>query len=91
MSQKLIKLLHRPVVALGMALMAWSAAAQVPAVQGFVLEQTQTYGYVWPTDSAVLKKLDEWQDRKFGVLFHFGLYSVPGIVESWSICSEDVD
>ena len=28
---------------------------------------------------------------KFGVLFHWGLYSVPGIVESWSICSEDVD
>ena len=91
MSQKLIKLLHRPVVALGMALMAWSAAAQVPAVQGFVHEQTPTDGYVWPTDSAVLIKLDEWQDRKFGVLFHFGLYSVSGIVESWSICSEDVD
>lgn len=57
--------------------------------QGFVHEQSQ--GYVWPEEENVLKKLDEWQDQKFGVLFHWGLYSVPGIVESWSICSEDVD
>ena len=46
-------------------------------------------GYEWPTDPAVLEKLDEWQDLKFGVLMHWGLYSVPGIVESWSICNED--
>ncbi len=57
--------------------------------QGFVHEQSQ--GYVWPEEENVLEKLDEWQDQKFGVLFHWGLYSVPGIVESWSICSEDVD
>lgn len=70
-----------------------SAVAQQPegAVQGFVHEQSSADGYVWPTDTAVLRKLDNWQDLKFGVLFHFGLYSVPGIVESWSICSEDVD
>lgn len=47
--------------------------------------------YVYPTDSLVLNKLSKWQDLKFGVIFHWGLYSVPGIVESWSICSEDVD
>ena len=44
--------------------------------------------YEWPTDSLVLKKLDHWQDLKFGVLFHWGLYSVPGIVESWALCSK---
>ncbi|WP_455672321.1 alpha-L-fucosidase [Phocaeicola sp.] len=49
----------------------------------------QSDGYEWPTDKEVLDKLDKWQDQKFGVLFHWGLYSVPGIVESWSICSED--
>lgn len=59
------------------------------AQQGFVHEQSR--GYVWPEEENVLKKLDNWQDLKFGVLFHWGLYSVPGIVESWSICSEDVD
>ncbi len=46
-------------------------------------------GYQWPEDPAVLEKLDQWQDLKFGVLMHWGLYSVPGIVESWNICNED--
>lgn len=60
-------------------------------VQGFVHEQSEASDYVWPDDPLVLAKLDKWQDQKFGVLFHWGLYSVPGIVESWSLCSEDVD
>lgn len=64
---------------------------QAQQVQGFVHEQSKASDYVWPTDQQVLDKLDKWQDQKFGVLFHWGLYSVPGIVESWSICSEDVD
>jgi alpha-L-fucosidase len=45
--------------------------------------------YVPETDPLVLKKLDEWQDLKFGLLMHWGTYSPWGIVESWSICSED--
>ena len=49
----------------------------------------QADGYEWPTDPQVLEKLDQWQDLKFGVLMHWGIYSVPGIVESWSICNED--
>lgn len=53
----------------------------------FVHEQSD--GYEWPTDKEVLAKLDRWQDLKFGVLFHWGLYSVPGICESWPLCSED--
>lgn len=77
---------------LGLALLGASCAMNAQEkVQGFVHEQSDESGYVWPTDSLVLKKLDAWKDQKFGVLFHWGLYSVPGIVESWSICSEDVD
>lgn len=49
----------------------------------------QADGYQWPTDEAVLQKLDSWQNLKFGVLMHWGIYSVPGIIESWSICNED--
>lgn len=49
----------------------------------------QSDDYEWPIDPTILRKLDQWQDQKFGVLFHWGLYSVPGIVESWQICSED--
>ncbi|HIS11093.1 MAG TPA: alpha-L-fucosidase [Candidatus Avibacteroides excrementipullorum] len=57
--------------------------------QGFVHETSSEY--TAPEDPAVIEKLEQWRDLKFGVLIHWGLYSVPGIVESWSICSEDVD
>ena len=45
--------------------------------------------YVPETDPLVLKKLDQWQDKKFGLLMHWGTYSQWGIVESWSLCPED--
>ena len=47
--------------------------------------------YTWPKDEKVLDKLDKWQDQKFGMLIHYGLYSQLGIVESWSICGEEED
>ena len=31
--------------------------------------------YVWPKDELVKKKLDNWQDVKFGLLMHWGTYS----------------
>jgi len=45
--------------------------------------------YVPEKDPDVQAKLDQWQDLKFGLLMHWGSYSQWGIVESWSICSED--
>ncbi|WP_443939998.1 alpha-L-fucosidase [Pedobacter sp. MW01-1-1] len=48
----------------------------------------QSEKYDWPTDPTVKQKLDTWQDKKFGMIIHWGIYAVPGIVESWSICSE---
>ena len=62
---------------------ALSASAQ----NSFVHEKSD--GYEWPTDPQVLQKLDQWQDLKFGVLMHWGIYSIPGIVESWELCNED--
>jgi alpha-L-fucosidase len=78
----MIKKLSLIALAIGLTL---SAAAQED--NSFVHEQSD--GYQWPTDPAVLAQLDHWQDLKFGVLMHWGLYSVPGIVESWNICNED--
>lgn len=66
-----------------------ASSQYLSAQQGFV--HSQSSSYEWPTEANVLQKLDKWQDQKFGVLLHWGLYSVPGIVESWSICSEDED
>ena len=50
---------------------------------------SQSTFYEAPTDPLVKAKLDKWQDQKFGMIIHWGLYAVPGIIESWSICSED--
>lgn len=47
--------------------------------------------YYPETDPLVIKKLDEWQDLKFGLLMHWAPSSQLGIVESWSLCSEDED
>lgn len=82
---------HKKQLLTCLAALGMTLALQAQQVQGFVHQQSEASGYVWPTDSEVLNKLDQWQDQKFGVLLHWGLYSVPGIVESWSICSEDVD
>src|SRR5579875_3550098 len=59
----------------------------------FYVAQAQQHNtsssYVWPTDTAVLQKLHQWQQYKFGLLMHWGTYSQWGVVESWSICPED--
>jgi alpha-L-fucosidase len=49
----------------------------------------QSTQYEWPTDEKVKAKLNKWQDQKFGMIIHWGLYAVPGIIESWNLCNED--
>ncbi|MDR2563684.1 MAG: alpha-L-fucosidase [Prevotellaceae bacterium] len=51
----------------------------------------QSDAYILPDEPSVVEKLEQWKDLKFGMIVHWGLYSIPGIVESWSICSEDED
>lgn len=54
-------------------------------------QEHATGDYISETDPAVIRKLEQWQDWKFGFMMHWGPYSQWGVVESWSICSEDVD
>ncbi|NBA87116.1 alpha-L-fucosidase [Emticicia sp. CRIBPO] len=49
----------------------------------------QSTQYEFPEDPLVRQKLDVWQDQKFGMIIHWGLYAVPGMIESWALCSED--
>ena len=42
-----------------------------------------------PLPTAVQRTLERWQERKFGLMMHWGPYSQWGVVESWSLCSED--
>lgn len=54
------------------------------------LTQAQSQQYFPDPDTAIQHRLEEWQDLKFGLLMHWGTYSQWGIVESWSICPEDL-
>lgn len=47
--------------------------------------------YVPETNPAVIEKINQWQDIKFGLLMHWGAYSQWGIVESWSISPEEYE
>jgi alpha-L-fucosidase len=49
----------------------------------------QSTEYEWPADPLVKNKLEQWRDQKFGMIIHWGLYAVPGMIESWALCSED--
>lgn len=76
-------MIRKSLAILGMAFgLAWSAAAQN------TLHPTSSE-YEYPTDPKVQEKLEQWRDQKFGILIHWGIYAVPGIVESWSINNED--
>lgn len=55
--------------------------------QSLIHEKSEEY--IWPEEPDVAAKLTQWQDLKFGILMHWGVYSVPGICESWTITSED--
>jgi alpha-L-fucosidase len=55
--------------------------------QGNLHERSETYQ--WPDDPLVKEKLEHWRDQKFGMIIHWGLYAVPGIIKSWALCSED--
>lgn len=54
-------------------------------------QETEVHGisntYEYPTDPLVRQKLDNWQDLKFGIFLHWGIYAVEGIGESWPICN----
>lgn len=42
----------------GLAILGLTVAAHTQQVQGFVHQQSEASGYVWPTDTEVLNKLD---------------------------------
>ncbi len=40
------------------------------------------------SDPAIVQRIQEWQDLKFGFMMHWGIYSQWGCVESWNLCNE---
>lgn len=53
------------------------------------LVHVKSSSYIYPKEQEVLEQLDKWQDMKFGMIIHWGLYAYLGCVESWQLCSED--
>ena len=70
------------------ALTLWMTLSALAAPSPAAAQRGE-YDYVEETDPLVRQKLEEWQDAKLGLLMHWGPYSQWGIVESWSLCSED--
>jgi alpha-L-fucosidase len=62
-----------------------SRAEVAPEGSGLFGAYAASKQYTPPTDPAVLKKLQAWQDQKLGLLITWGTYSQWGIVESWSL------
>ncbi len=53
--------------------------------------QSQEHQAYFPDPNPrIQQRLEDWKDLKFGLLMHWGTYSQWGIVESWSICPEDL-
>ncbi|WP_317195961.1 alpha-L-fucosidase [Dawidia soli] len=69
-----------------LGIVAWMAALPVHGQDNLHRQSTV---YEWPADTQVRQKLEHWRDQKFGMIIHWGLYAVPGIIESWELCSED--
>lgn len=74
---------------IGLSMMVNAQDAKILTTKDNELVHERSETYVWPTDPELLKKIDEWQDIKFGIMYHWGIYSVPGITESWLLSSED--
>ncbi|AOM77196.1 alpha-L-fucosidase [Pedobacter steynii] len=75
--------MNKPILLIAIILLLKMNAFSQPNVHG------QSSTYQWPSDPLVKNKLEKWQDQKFGMIIHWGLYAVPGIMESWNLCSED--
>lgn len=80
----------RNLIALSLIYVFGAQQALGQFADGDGMRHERSDGYVAPTDPLVIEKLDQWKDLKFGVIFHWGLYSVPGILESWLLCGEDI-
>lgn len=59
-------------------------------IRGDIVTRTYEEDTTSYPETEMLKARLEWfQDMKIGVIFHWGLYSEAGIVESWQLSEED--
>ncbi|MCQ2164627.1 MAG: alpha-L-fucosidase [Bacteroidales bacterium] len=76
----------RKILALAAAVFM-AAAAQAQDAQS---TQEMKINYIAPEEEAVREHVARWQDYKFGMFIHWGVYSELGVVESWSLVPQAV-
>jgi len=64
-------------------------AAAEPEVESGVHNYSRAERYVWPTEPAVRRQLEWFQDQKLALMMHWGIYSQLGLVESWALSDHD--
>jgi alpha-L-fucosidase len=67
----------------------WPAILFVAAATAFLDTRGATAADDKETDPLVLKKLEQFQDWKFGFFVHWGVYSQWGCIESWPLVEAD--
>lgn len=67
------------------------ATAALAAAISFLAYAQEKPAYIPPLEQDVKDNIAQWQDLKFGMFIHWGAYSQIGVVESWSICPEDIE
>ena len=45
--------------------------------------------YIYPEESIVRENIEKWQDMKFGMFIHWGLYSIPACGE-WMMSQKEM-
>ena len=60
-------------------------AQELEVERQLAIFRQRQYEYIWPDSPAVLEQREWFQDQKFGLMVHWGLYNQIGIKESWPL------
>lgn len=72
------------------AYLASRIASSIAAALPVKSTQITRHPYIPARQQEVRDNIAEWQDYKFGLFIHWGIYSQRGIVESWSLAPNQV-
>ncbi|MFJ3959021.1 alpha-L-fucosidase [Arthrobacter sp. NPDC090010] len=57
-----------------------------PSLAAGAVVDSHDPGYSLPSDPLSRARLEDWQDHKFGIIMHWGIYTSQGLGDSWTLC-----
>lgn len=79
---------------LSAVVLAVSVMMLIPSMTAMAQDAQSTQkmkeSYVVPEEDDVREHVTRWQDYKFGMFIHWGIYSEIGVIESWSLVPQPV-